>query len=59
MTWQQYFIVDAVKGTGKGSLEHMRDTLKDHVRDKKNTMFQMAKDNMLEQLDKLMVCQIS
>ncbi|XP_069380711.1 nuclear GTPase SLIP-GC-like isoform X1 [Paralichthys olivaceus] len=46
---------DAVKGKGKGSLEHIRETLKDHVRDKKNTMFQMAKDNMLEQLDKLMV----
>ncbi|XP_053298910.1 nuclear GTPase SLIP-GC isoform X2 [Pleuronectes platessa] len=44
---------DAAKITGLGSMENMRCTIKKHVHDKKDTMFQMAKDNMLKQLKKL------
>ncbi|XP_047199763.1 nuclear GTPase SLIP-GC isoform X2 [Hippoglossus stenolepis] len=44
---------DAATITGTGSLENMRRTIKDHVHDKKDTMFQMAKENMLKQLNKL------
>ncbi|XP_060946451.1 nuclear GTPase SLIP-GC-like [Limanda limanda] len=44
---------DAAKFTGEGSMEKMRSTIKDHVHDQKDTMFKMAKDNMLGQLNEL------
>ncbi|XP_053298906.1 nuclear GTPase SLIP-GC isoform X2 [Pleuronectes platessa] len=44
---------DAAVIKGVGSLENMRCTIKKHVHDVKDTMFQMAKDNMLKQLKKL------
>ncbi|XP_060946457.1 nuclear GTPase SLIP-GC-like [Limanda limanda] len=44
---------DAAKITGVGSLENMRCKIKKHLHDQKDTMFQMAKDNMLKQLNEL------
>ncbi|XP_053298914.1 nuclear GTPase SLIP-GC isoform X2 [Pleuronectes platessa] len=44
---------DAAVIKGVGSLEKMRSTINDHVHDKKDTMFKMAKDNMLELLNEL------
>ncbi|XP_060946450.1 nuclear GTPase SLIP-GC-like [Limanda limanda] len=44
---------DAAKITGVGSMENMRRTIMNHVHDQKDTMFQMVKDNMLEQLNKM------
>ncbi|XP_062264510.1 nuclear GTPase SLIP-GC-like isoform X2 [Platichthys flesus] len=44
---------DAAVIKGVGSLEKMRTTINDHVNDKKDTMFKMAKDNMLELLNEL------
>ncbi|XP_060946449.1 nuclear GTPase SLIP-GC-like [Limanda limanda] len=44
---------DAAEFKGVGSMEKMRSTINDHVHDQKDTMFQMAKDNMLGQLNEL------
>ncbi|MED6255808.1 hypothetical protein ATANTOWER_015302 [Ataeniobius toweri] len=40
---------------GKNTLQNMRQTIQKHVHTFKNTMFEKAKDVMLEQLQKLMV----
>ncbi|GLD69107.1 nuclear GTPase SLIP-GC-like isoform X4 [Lates japonicus] len=39
--------------TGQDTLKNMRDTIEKHVHDSKDTMFDMAKNEMLRQLDKL------
>ncbi|XP_060946453.1 nuclear GTPase SLIP-GC-like [Limanda limanda] len=44
---------DAAKITGVGFLENVRWKIKKHVHDQKDTMFKMAKDNMLKQLNEL------
>ncbi|XP_044037089.1 nuclear GTPase SLIP-GC-like isoform X3 [Siniperca chuatsi] len=44
------FIVEAAGFRGQDSLKNMRDTIEKHVHDSKNTMFEQAKDVMLNQL---------
>ncbi|XP_050929827.1 nuclear GTPase SLIP-GC isoform X6 [Lates calcarifer] len=43
----------AAKFTGQDTLKNMRDTIEKHVHDSKDTMFDMAKNEMLRQLDEL------
>ncbi|XP_023279040.1 nuclear GTPase SLIP-GC-like [Seriola lalandi dorsalis] len=43
----------AAEFSGQGSLEKMRETIKTHVHESKNTMFDQAKAHMLMQLNKL------
>ncbi|XP_050923038.1 uncharacterized protein LOC108886319 isoform X2 [Lates calcarifer] len=43
----------AAKFRGQDTLKNMRDTIEKHVHDSKDTMFDMAKNEMLRQLDEL------
>lgn len=47
---------EAAQFQGKNTLQNIRETIKRHVNNNKDTMFAKAKDVMMEKLMKLMVC---
>uniref|UniRef100_UPI003AAD5AFE nuclear GTPase SLIP-GC-like n=1 Tax=Centroberyx gerrardi TaxID=166262 RepID=UPI003AAD5AFE len=49
---------EAATYSGKDTLKNMRDTIEKHLKGSKNTMFNKAKDDMLDQMKKLMVCPV-